>query len=117
MPCAVIEINVADEVLTDRLVKRGQDSGRADDNVDTIKQRLTTFHNQTVPVLERYKSTSHKVRVESTLKVLVEDFSGFVRIGIAPTRISVNNYVGQVSYRVLSCTINEDDQKFFLCPA
>ena len=41
--------------MTKRLLHRGQTSGRVDDNEETIKNRLKTFHNQTMPVLDLYE--------------------------------------------------------------
>lgn len=41
--------------MTTRLLERGKNSGRVDDNEETIKKRLQTFHNQTKPVIEHYK--------------------------------------------------------------
>jgi len=41
--------------MTKRLLHRGQTSGRVDDNEETIKNRLKTFHNQTLPVLDLYE--------------------------------------------------------------
>jgi adenylate kinase family enzyme len=41
--------------MTKRLLHRGQTSGRDDDNEETIKKRLKTFHNQTIPVLDLYE--------------------------------------------------------------
>ena len=41
--------------MTERLLKRGQSSGRVDDNVETIKKRLDTFHKHSKPVIEAYK--------------------------------------------------------------
>ncbi len=41
--------------MTKRLLHRGQTSGRVDDNEETIKKRLKTFHNQTMPVLDLYE--------------------------------------------------------------
>lgn len=41
--------------MTKRLLHRGETSGRVDDNEATIKNRLTTFHNQTLPVLDLYE--------------------------------------------------------------
>ena len=43
----------ADELMT-RLIKRGQESGRSDDNEETIKKRLDVYHNQTAPLIEWY---------------------------------------------------------------
>jgi adenylate kinase len=39
-----------------RLIKRGQESGRADDNEETIKKRLTVYHSQTAPLIDWYKN-------------------------------------------------------------
>jgi adenylate kinase len=38
-----------------RLIQRGKDSGRADDNEETIKKRLVVYHSQTQPLIEWYK--------------------------------------------------------------
>ena len=37
-----------------RLLLRGQQSGRSDDNEETIKKRLNVYHNQTSPLIEWY---------------------------------------------------------------
>lgn len=50
----VIGLEVDDEELTKRLIKRGQDSGRSDDNEETIKKRLEVYHNQTSPLRDYY---------------------------------------------------------------
>ena len=52
---AVVGLEVPEEELIDRLVKRGQMSGRSDDNEETIKKRLDVYHNQTSPLQEFYK--------------------------------------------------------------
>lgn len=41
--------------MVKRLLERGKSSGRVDDNIDTIKQRLKVFYDQTTPVIEYYK--------------------------------------------------------------
>ncbi|MBQ0089568.1 MAG: adenylate kinase [Prevotellaceae bacterium] len=53
---AMIDLEVPNEVLIDRLIKRGQISGRADDNEETIKNRLAVYNNQTSPLIEWYKT-------------------------------------------------------------
>ena len=52
---AMIELDVPEEELMIRLIKRGQESGRADDNEETIKKRLVVYHSQTQPLIEWYK--------------------------------------------------------------
>lgn len=51
---AVIGLEVPEEELVERLLLRGKDSGRADDNLEVIKQRLEVYHNQTHPLREFY---------------------------------------------------------------
>ncbi len=55
-PCnLVLYVKASDDTMTKRLLHRGQTSGRVDDNAETIKNRLKTFHNQTLPVLDLYE--------------------------------------------------------------
>jgi adenylate kinase len=51
---AVVGLEVADEELVERLLKRGKESGRADDNLETIKKRLEVYHSQTSPLKQHY---------------------------------------------------------------
>lgn len=51
---AVVSLNVDEEELINRLLKRGQESGRSDDNYETIKARLEVYNNQTSPLKEHY---------------------------------------------------------------
>ena len=51
---AVIGLEVPDEELVDRMIKRGQETGRTDDNIDTIKTRLDVYHSQTMPLRDYY---------------------------------------------------------------
>jgi adenylate kinase family enzyme len=37
--------------MTERILNRAKTSGRSDDNADSIKLRLGTFHNETLPIL------------------------------------------------------------------
>lgn len=51
----MLDLEVAEEELMTRLIKRGLDSGRADDNEETIKKRLHVYHSQTSPLIDWYK--------------------------------------------------------------
>ena len=53
---AMIELDVPEEELMTRLLKRGQETGRADDNEETIKRRLVVYNEQTSPLKEWYKN-------------------------------------------------------------
>jgi len=52
---AMIELEVPEDELMKRLLLRGQQSGRADDNEETIKKRLVVYHAQTQPLISWYK--------------------------------------------------------------
>ncbi|CAF0882370.1 unnamed protein product [Adineta steineri] len=67
-PCnLVLYVKAGDDTMTKRLLHRGQTSGRVDDNEATIKNRLTTFHNQTLPVLDLYEKQGKLAEVNSEL--------------------------------------------------
>lgn len=51
----MIELDVPEEELITRLVKRGKDSGRTDDNEETIGKRLKVYRSQTSPLINWYK--------------------------------------------------------------
>ncbi len=50
----VIGLEVPEDELVDRMIKRGQQTGRADDNLDTIKNRLKVYHESTTPLRDYY---------------------------------------------------------------
>ena len=52
---AMIELDVPEDELMKRLILRGKQSGRSDDNEETIKKRLTVYHNQTAPLIDWYE--------------------------------------------------------------
>ncbi|MBQ4391909.1 MAG: adenylate kinase [Prevotella sp.] len=52
---AMIELEVPEDELMKRLILRGQQSGRADDNEETIRKRLVVYHQQTQPLIDWYR--------------------------------------------------------------
>ena len=58
---AMLSLKVIDEELIKRLINRGKDSGRADDqNEDIIANRINEYNNKTAP-LKDYYSTQNKL--------------------------------------------------------
>ena len=51
----MLDLDVPEEELITRLIKRGQECGRADDNMETIKKRLVVYNTQTSPLKDYYK--------------------------------------------------------------
>lgn len=60
---AVLDLQVAEDELIQRLLKRGEESGRSDDNLETIQKRLGIYHAQTAPIAEHYakKGVHHAI--------------------------------------------------------
>lgn len=51
---AVVGLEVDEDQLMARMLNRGKQTGRADDNPETIKNRLDVYHKQTMPLREYY---------------------------------------------------------------
>lgn len=51
----VLDLQVVEEELVSRLLKRAEIEGRADDTYDTIRARLKVFYTQTAPLVEYYR--------------------------------------------------------------
>ena len=58
---AVLFFDLADDVAVERLRVRAQDESREDDTPDAIARRLAIYHEQTEPVVERYRATGKLV--------------------------------------------------------
>ena len=50
-----LNLIVSEDVLMERLLKRAQIEGRADDNEDTIKKRFNVYYTQTHPLIEWFR--------------------------------------------------------------
>lgn len=62
----VIGLEVPEEELVDRLLNRGKETGRADDNLETIKSRLKVYHNQTEPLKGHYSKQGKYIPVQGS---------------------------------------------------
>lgn len=63
---SVIGLEVPEEELIQRLLKRGEQSGRSDDNLDTINKRLEVYRNQTLPLRDYYINEGKYRPIEAT---------------------------------------------------
>ncbi|XP_078686294.1 uncharacterized protein LOC144918994 isoform X2 [Branchiostoma floridae x Branchiostoma belcheri] len=61
----VLYFECSDETMTERLLGRAKTSGRVDDNEETIKKRLTTFHNATEPVVDYYDDKKKLAKISA----------------------------------------------------
>uniref|UniRef100_A0AAX7TQ74 Adenylate kinase isoenzyme 1 n=1 Tax=Astatotilapia calliptera TaxID=8154 RepID=A0AAX7TQ74_ASTCA len=55
-PCLLLYVDAKAETMAKRLLKRGETSGRSDDNEETIKKRLDLYYKATEPVIAFYES-------------------------------------------------------------
>jgi len=60
----MINLIVNEKELLTRLLKRGQTSGRSDDNLETIQKRIDTYNSQTAPVIDYYKGEGKLTNIE-----------------------------------------------------
>ena len=60
----LLDLQVEDDELVDRLIERGKISGRSDDNPETIKARLAVYHTQTAPLATYYIGEGKHVAIK-----------------------------------------------------
>ena len=60
----LIDIDVEESELIERLLKRGETSGRNDDNIETIKKRLDVYHIKTKPVSDFFKNKNQYALID-----------------------------------------------------
>ncbi len=74
---AMIELDVPEDELMKRLILRGKESGRTDDNEETIKKRLDVYHSQTAPLIEWYKKEGihHHINGLGELERITKDIT------------------------------------------
>ncbi|KAE9381421.1 putative uridylate kinase [Stipitochalara longipes BDJ] len=62
----VLFYDCPEEEMQKRLLKRGETSGRSDDNAESIKKRFKTFVETSMPVVEYFESEGRVVKVVAT---------------------------------------------------
>ncbi|KAM9069970.1 adenylate kinase isoenzyme 1 isoform X1 [Sminthopsis crassicaudata] len=74
-PTLLLHIDAAAETMTERLLKRGESSGRVDDNEETIKKRLETYYSATEPVIKFYEGRGivRKINAEGSVDSVFEE--------------------------------------------
>ena len=60
----MLDLEVPEGELMTRLIKRGIESGRSDDNEETIRRRLDVYHSQTAPLINYYKAEGVYAKVD-----------------------------------------------------
>eukprot|EP00290_Baffinella_frigidus_P051778 CAMPEP_0180407812 /NCGR_PEP_ID=MMETSP0989-20121125/41933_1 /TAXON_ID=697907 /ORGANISM="non described non described, Strain CCMP2293" /LENGTH=295 /DNA_ID=CAMNT_0022411689 /DNA_START=63 /DNA_END=951 /DNA_ORIENTATION=+ len=55
----------SEEVMTERLLHRGETSGRIDDNAESIRKRFRTYQTETMPVILQFEKMDKLKRIDS----------------------------------------------------
>lgn len=58
-------LTAPEDVLVERLLQRGKTSGRKDDNVESIKKRLRTYRDSTLPIVNIFRNKKLLREVQS----------------------------------------------------
>ncbi len=68
---AVIELTVDESALLARVEKRAAETGgaRADDNAETLRNRLAVYHEQTAPIVPYYENKGMLTRINGMVPI------------------------------------------------
>lgn len=71
----ILFFDCPEDVMEKRLLKRGETSGRSDDNIASIKKRFKTFQTESMPVIEYYDKQKKVVFINGDRdpKLIFED--------------------------------------------
>jgi adenylate kinase len=61
----VFALDISDEACKERLLKRAELEGRKDDTPEVIERRLRTYHEQTEPLIEHYRTRGNLVTIHA----------------------------------------------------
>lgn len=86
----VIFLDCSEEVQQERLLDRGQTSGRSDDNLAVARKRFKTFHEETMPVVDYFTKSGQLQRISADADI--DSVYSSVRSALSsvlPTRVGV----------------------------
>ena len=77
---ACLELVVDREAVVERLLKRAEIEGRADDNEVTIRERMQVYENETAPLVDFYRGRDLLVEVDGM--GTVDEIQGRIRAAL-----------------------------------
>ncbi len=74
-PYMAIYINVSDEVVIERIMKRKETEGRCDDDTEAVRVRLKEYYDEAEPAIEYFRSTENFMEVQGdrTIEEIAKD--------------------------------------------
>lgn len=92
-PCrAVLAFRCCMDTLRNRLLKRGETSGRSDDNLEAIQKRFVTFETQSEPVIDHFVKRG-KCTLISSEKSVAEVYEDARKLFLDPTPLNHPNVI------------------------
>ncbi len=85
----MLALDVTEEELVKRLVKRGETSGRSDDNNEqVIRTRIVEYNKKTSPVAEHYKKANKVIMIkgEGTVEEIFQALTGEIDTRMKKTK-------------------------------
>jgi len=67
MDSVMLDLYADEQTIIARLLHRGETSGRADDNLETIQKRLQVYKSQTQPICEYYMNLRKYFQINSNV--------------------------------------------------
>jgi adenylate kinase family enzyme len=67
-------LDCPEKVLEARLLKRGETSGRSDDNIESILKRFKTYASESLPIIEMFQKQDkcHKIVTDVSIEEVFE---------------------------------------------
>ncbi len=78
---ATLALDVSEDILVDRLLSRGKDSGRADDqDEEKIRNRFAEYNKKTAPLIDYYSEQGkfHSINGEGSIASIAEQLTSIV---------------------------------------
>lgn len=60
----ILFFDCPEEIMLERLMERGKTSGRADDNIESIKKRFKTFVETSMPVIKYFDAQDKVIKIK-----------------------------------------------------
>lgn len=112
---AMIALEVNDEELTKRLLERGKQSGRADDqNESIIRNRINEYNNKTLPLKEYYSEQGkfHSINGIGTIDGIFNDI--VTRLVFIEAEIELTQLENDIEH--LDLTVNDFEEATEISP-
>ena len=77
----ILHLVCSEEVMLERLLKRGETSGRSDDNIESIKKRFRTYNEETLEIINHFDALKKNkdVNSEREVKVIFQDIEAIFK--------------------------------------